>query len=532
MGEFIVTTSLKKLYATKSRIVVCQSGTYCGKSYNILAILIDIAARQPKTRILVVGETIPSIKSGCVNDFKNIMETTERWFDEHWNSTDRLYTFANKSTIQFSSFDGPSKAKAAGKRDILFLNECNQIRWEVANELITRTSERIYIDYNPTSEFWVHREIIGSKDCEVVNLMYHDNEAIPENIVQMLEDRLEKSKTSEYWLNWCKVYIYGETGSVEGNIFNNYEIIDFIPEEAEFMGYGMDFGFNDPTTIIAVYKYNDGYLVDEILHRTRMVTPEIGDFIKKEDLKGMIIADSAEPAIITELQRMGLNVVKAFKGQGSIKAGLDILLRETLYITSKSLNIIEEIRNYKWLVDPTGKVLDEPVDEFNHCFVGETLISTINGDIKIKNIKIGDLVLTSEGYKKVLKVFNNGKKQVVNYSLFSDTGNINLIGTNNHKIKTKKGWKKLSELKKGDVIYQHKNLMEKSITNTEMKNIHQIKLVDVIENQKYNEEVYDLMVEDCHEYFANNILVHNCIDSVRYCVFFHNTQRENINRVF
>lgn len=372
MGDFIVTTALRKIYKANKRIVVCQSGTYTSKTFSILALLIDIAAREPKKRITIVGETISSIKSGTLNDFKNIMENTERWIDEHYNATDRIYTFGNKSTIQFTSFDNTTKAKASGKRDILFLNEANNIPWPIANELITRTSDRIYIDFNPTNEFWVHTEIIPLKDCEIVKLHYTDNEAIPENIINMLEERIEKSKTSEYWKNWCKVYIDGEVGSLDGIIFKDMKLLDFIPEGSELLGFGMDFGFtNDPTTLTEIWKWGEeNYIFNEVLFQTQMTNNDIIRYIKEKELKGLIVADSAEPKSIEEIKRAGINITGAIKGKDSVKNGIDLMLSKNLFITSNSINIINEFRNYSWITDNSGKSLNTPIDEYNHSIDG------------------------------------------------------------------------------------------------------------------------------------------------------------------
>ena len=72
------------------------------------------------------------------------------------------------------------------------------------------------MDFNPTSEFWAHTELMTLEECEIVKLHYTDNEAIPENIVKMLESRIEKAETSEYWKKWCKIYIDGEVGNLDG----------------------------------------------------------------------------------------------------------------------------------------------------------------------------------------------------------------------------------------------------------------------------------------------------------------------------
>lgn len=488
--DFKVTTALKKIYDCKKRKVICSSGTSCGKTVAIIAILIDYAARIPKSKILVVAETIPAVKSGCINIFKDIMISTNRYHDERYNATERIYTFGNGSTIQFSSFDTVGKAKVAGKRNVLFINEANHINFNIANELIVRTTDKIFFDFNPSEECWIHTEIMNDEDSELISLYYTDNEALDENTIKELNSRLEKAKTSEYWKNWCDIYIYGKIGSVQGAVFQDMKIIDFIPDGCDFIGYGMDFGFtNDPTTLVEIWKWNNNYILNQLLYQTEMTNSDIIKFIKENNIKGLIVADSAEPKSIEEIKRAGINITGAIKGKDSISSGLDLMRRETIFVTSTSLDLIKEMRNYCWMTDNNGNILNTPIDDYNHCFVGDTLITTINGYKKIKDIEINDLVLTSNGYKPVLKKFNNGKKTITNYVLTLDTQEVYLSVTNNHKIKTENGWKEISKIEKGDILYLHKYLTE--------KNINYIKGKDIIQED----------VKDFTELFGNQLMV-------------------------
>jgi phage terminase large subunit len=380
MDNFIVTTALKKIFKSNKRKVICSSGTSCGKTVSIIAILIDYAARYPKLKILCVAETVPAVKSGCVNIFKDIMEITNRWVENRFNNTDRIYTFANGSTIQFSSFDTIGKAKVSGKRNILFLNEANHIPFSICNELMVRTSDKIFVDFNPSEECWIHTDLLNDEDSELIHLMFDENEALDENTKKELLARLDKAKTSEYWKNWCEVYIYGRIGNTMGAIFKDIKILDFIPDNTDFIGYGMDFGFsNDPTTITEVWKWNDNYIFNEVLYQTQMTNIDIIKFIKENNLKGLIVADSSEPKSIEEIKRAGINITGAIKGKDSVNNGIDLMLRSNIYCTSNSLNIIKEFRNYCWLTDNNGKSLNTPIDEYNHSIDGiRYLISYLN----------------------------------------------------------------------------------------------------------------------------------------------------------
>ncbi|MBE99330.1 terminase large subunit [Flavobacterium coralii] len=359
------TTAINKLLALKKRKRVIQGGTWAGKTFGIMPLLIDKASKYPNKKITVVAETIPAIKEGVLDDFKNIMQMTGRWNEKNFNATDRVYKFpATGSRIEFKSFDSLGKAKAAGKRTDLFINEGNYIAFEIADALMMRTSERIWIDFNPTNEFWAHTEVLTGDDAEFLLLKYTDNEALPETIYKELMTKIEKSKTSEYWRNWCKVYIDGEIGSLEGVIFTNWKQIDDIPAEATLIGYGLDFGYtNDPTALVAIYKWNGKRILDEVLYQTGMINSEIAKYIKK----GIpVFADSAEPKSIEEIRRHGINIKPVVKGSDSINFGLQAMQNQEYLITSNSRNIIKEFRAYSWDKDKMGKRLNVPIDTFNH----------------------------------------------------------------------------------------------------------------------------------------------------------------------
>jgi|694.fasta_scaffold130391_1 phage terminase large subunit len=638
------TTAINKLLKLEKRKKVIQGGTSAGKTFGILPVLIDRAAKTPHLEISVVSETIPHLRRGAIKDFLKIMEWTNRYVDANWNRSLLTYKFANGSYIEFFSAEQESKLRGA-RRNVLYINEANNISFEAYHQLAIRTSGEIWLDFNPTAEFWAHTEVLKDNDSEHIILTYKDNEALPETIIHDIEQAQHKAQTSSYWANWWKVYGLGLIGSLQGVVFDNWKQIEKIPTDAKLLGYGMDFGFtNDPTTLIAVYKTNNQLYFDEVLYRTNMTNNEIGNFMKSEGIGRPyeIVADSAEPKSIEELRRQGFMITPATKGPDSIKIGIDILKRENFFVTQSSINLIKELRSYVWDTDRDGKLTGKPVDYSNHCFIGETLITTNKGLKRIDEIKIGDNVLTSKGYKKVQKVFNNGLHHVNKYSIQLDTNTVYLTGTNNHKIKTTKSWTELSKLKKGQQIFQHKPLkgsniactMEKSILVEEIKDFIQkfgnfikekylktimyimlmgikiitkyqiltlyikhyikdskrkkdlktiqsllkvfmqkelrlqkngtnqnkelngikrmvksvglinllqikyannaekiikqdtraylntaiktVKLLHFEQGESYKAQVYDLMIEDCHEYFANGILVHNCVDAMRY----------------
>ena len=362
------TTAINKLLAMKARKKVVQGGTSAGKTYGIIPILIDWAAKNPRKRITVVAESIPAVKDGAVKIFKDIMFETGRWVEERWIGNPMEYTFANLSVIQFKSFDTLGKAKASGKRDILFLNEANHIPYEIADALMIRSKET-WIDYNPDNEFWVHTELLQEPNSEFLLLTYKDNEALPPETLEDLLIKVEKAKTSDYWKNWCKVYIDGEVGSLQGTVFQFKQVQD-IPIEADLIAYGLDWGFtNDPTALVAVYRCNGELWIEELIYKTGLTNSQIAAEMNNLSISKSkpIIADSAEPKSIQDLYILGYgNTLPAKKGVDSVRNSIDTLQQHTLNVTAKSLNLIKEFRNYRWQTDNAGKPTNIPIDKFNH----------------------------------------------------------------------------------------------------------------------------------------------------------------------
>jgi phage terminase large subunit len=366
---FVYTTAIRKMLAMTQRKRVIQGGTSSGKTYGIIPIIIDKAARTPRLKITVVAESIPAVKDGAVKIFKDIMFDTGRWIESHWIGNPMEYTFSNGSIIQFKSFDSVGKAKASGKRDILFLNEANHISFEIADALMIR-SKVTWIDFNPDNEFWAHTEVLPEHNAEFLLLTYKDNEGLPPETLEDLLIKIEKAKTSDYWANWCRVYVDGEIGNLQGSVFENWSQCDEIPKDAEFISYGMDFGFtNDPSTLIAVYRYNNELYLDELIYQTKLTNSDLIAKLKELNVyqHQMIVADSAEPKSIEDIRRAGFRIDGAKKGADSIRNSIDTLQAYKLCVSKRSINLIKELRNYKWVTDKDGKSTSQPIDNYNHA---------------------------------------------------------------------------------------------------------------------------------------------------------------------
>jgi len=374
---FQVTTGIKRLLKVQKsdcRIKEIPGGTWAGKTYDIIAIAIDRAIKEQGLDMTVVAETITAVKAGALKDFKNIMRETNRWDISRYNHTDRIYTFTGGSTIQFTSFPDEDSAKQAGKRDWLFINEVNTIPQPICDALMIRTEGDIWVDYNPTATFWFNREFTGKDGTITERLTYRDNEALPESILDELQSRRIKSKTSEFWKNWCDVYLDGKTGRLEGVCIPDWKEISHLPVDAKgqlecrVLRHGMDFGYtNDPTATIALYKWNDAYILDEIFCMKGLLNSDIDRMLKSNDVTGIIAADLAEPKSIAELKTYGHDIMGAPKGKDSIVYGINLLNQNEIYVTSRSKNLINELHNYIYIKDKEGNKGNKPIDAFNHC---------------------------------------------------------------------------------------------------------------------------------------------------------------------
>ena len=358
------TTALRKIHKLKKRTKIVQGGTSASKTFSILWVLSNKAMHIPNLEISVVAESIPHIRRGALRDFEKIMRWGGRYNPNSFNRSLLKYEFLNGSFIEFFSADDSSKLRGA-RRDILYINECNNISFQAYNELAIRTKKEVYLDFNPANEFWVHTELKDESDADFIILTYKDNEALDESIIQQIEKNREKGKTSSYWANWWKVYGEGQVGSLEGVIFSNWKTIDKLPNEARLIGIGLDFGYtNDPTAIIEVYNYNGKRILNELKYQTGMLNSDIAKVLPNNV---PIYADSAEPKSIDEIRRYGKTIKGVTKGKDSINYGIDIMQQQDYLVTKDSTNLIKELRSYIWDTDKQGVKLNKPIDHFNHA---------------------------------------------------------------------------------------------------------------------------------------------------------------------
>lgn len=356
-----VNVVFEHLLDSKSKIVVEQGGTRSGKTFNILLyIIFHYCQINTGKTITICRKTFPAVRSSVMRDFIEILKQHNKYDEANHNKSNSEYTL-NNNLIEFISVDQPQKIRGR-KREFLFINEANELDYEDWQQLIFRTTEKVVLDYNPSDEYhWIYDKVLNRDDVEFYKTTYLDNPFLNENIIEEIE-RL-KETDEQYW----QIYGLGEKGISKATIFNYIEV-PHIPHDAELVSYGADAGYtNDPSTLVSVYKKDHNIYIKEHLYRTMMTTRDISDVLKQEVTnRSPIYFDAAEPRLIDELRRMGHNIQPSLKGKDSINAGIDLLKRFKIHITTDSTNAIQEFRNYKWLEDRSGKLTNKPIPKNDH----------------------------------------------------------------------------------------------------------------------------------------------------------------------
>lgn len=358
------TTALTKISSLRRRLRIIQGGTSASKTFSIVAYLIHTAQSNGGLVISIVSESLPHLKKGAMRDFKTIMNMQHYWADDSWSKTEFTYTFPNGTIIEFFSVDDSSKARGP-RRDILFINEANNVLWEIYRQLAGRTRLVVLIDFNPVGAFWAHEKLVPYRKHDFLQLTYMDNEALEPALRREI---IENGKIDE---NYRQVYVLGNVGRNEGQIMTNWIHIQQIPPEARLMRRGLDFGYsNHPSALVDIYEWNGGYIWDEILYEKGLSNEKIANTILDQPEQVLVVGDSAEPKSIDEISEYGVDIIGAVKGADSIRNGNNLIKSKQVYVTERSTNIIKEERNYLWKMDKNGEPLNVPRDLFNHAMDG------------------------------------------------------------------------------------------------------------------------------------------------------------------
>lgn len=362
---FLAKNYMRVKAAKEAGFTTCslQGSSRSAKTYSVVQFLCMLCYNIPGMTVSIIRAGMPSIKRTVYRDFKDVMLSFGWWNDKSMNKSEFVYTFHNGSWIEFFSTDNEQKVRGS-KRKILFVNEANELSFIEWQQLQMRTTEFSILDYNPSfsEEHWIN-QVNEEKNTYWFISTYKDNPFLEQKVIDEIESL--KWKNPSLW----RIYGLGQRAIVEGLIFENVVVSDYIPIEARRRKwYGIDLGYtNDPTAIVMVCVYGNDMYIDEVCYQTKMLSNDIINACKDVRDAPEFICESADPRLIDEIYNAGVDIKAVQKFPGSIKAGIMKMQQYKIHITSRSTNIRKEFNNYTWRQDKEGKWLNEPIDCYNHA---------------------------------------------------------------------------------------------------------------------------------------------------------------------
>lgn len=360
----------KRAYDSGKYRAICNQGsTRSSKTYSLSQLMIDIASggvnsitgeKYGQKTISVVSPSLPHLKKGARRDILKILEDLNLFEENNFNRTDQIYTFpATGSYIEFFGADDSKKVRGPGRK-ILYVNEANLLSRSTYIQLAMRTEETVFMDFNPADEYNYVYDVADKEGNKLIISNFMNNRAnlSPEQIAE-----IESLKDADE--NLWNVFGLGLRGTSSETIYTHYKIIDEMPGKGE-QCMGQDFGYNVPSALIDIEFYEGGVYWDEVLYEPKLTTGDLIEKYKALYVKKVrpIYCDAAEPKTIEELVRAGYNAQSADK---DVTEGIRKVKSMPLYITKRSINLLKEIKSYKWKTDKDGRVLDEPVKFNDHA---------------------------------------------------------------------------------------------------------------------------------------------------------------------
>ena len=363
-----------------SRYFIVSGGRGSGKSFSVNALLVMLTYEQGHT-ILFTRYTLTSAYISIIPEFIDKLEQFGSIADFHITKDEIL----NKKTgskiifrgIKTSSGDQTANLKSLQGITTWVVDEAEELVDEQKFDTIDLSvrqqgkPNRIILILNPTTkEHFIYRRFFEDRGVQegsntvkenttYIHTTYKDNidnlsESYIQQIEQMRERRPEKYKQQMLgaWLN-----------KAEGVIFNNWSVGEF--KHIGTSVWGQDYGFAaDPSTLVEVNidSSNKRIYLKECFYLQRLTTSQIAQLNLKHAREGLIVGDSAEPRLLSEIKAKGCNVRPSIKGQGSVTYGISLLQDYDIIVSPESTNLIKELNNYRWL----ERKSNTPIDKYNH----------------------------------------------------------------------------------------------------------------------------------------------------------------------
>lgn len=361
------TSAFHKINRLTRKIKIIQGGQGASKTFSICQLLLLKSIRNPNNVATIVTATYPQLKDGVINDMEIICRNAGINFSSFYNKSEKNLKLTNGAVIQFRNLDAKDfHASKGSRRNDLFVNEANRVSWVTLENMWTRTSDNIYVDFNPDHEFWVHERFLKAENKEVdfIILTYKDNEMIPEGERKEIELR----RNNEMW--W-RIYGEGKLGVYSDRQVYQYEFIDEIPATAKRIPSGQDYGQSpDPTTHVDLWVDGANLYADEVFTENNLLLEHIPGAERRSILDQMeickiekgrlIIGDSENAVAIRTIRNAGYNIRGVVKYKGSVNDGISILKSYNLFISKRSVNLKKGIESWHFKVNDNGDIIPEP----------------------------------------------------------------------------------------------------------------------------------------------------------------------------
>ena len=340
------------------RYIFLRGSSRSGKTRAAVQTLILEALVNPSTTITIARETQVSIKNTILVDFQDEMMKLDLWEDKSYNKVDMVYRFDNSSVVRFIGLDDKTGKLRGMKSDIVMVDEVNTIEMNSFVQLDIRCEKYILTAYNPEipTDWWGLDYEQKDNGCVLIST-WRDNAFLEQRIIDSINSLRETDM--DLWL------IYSESQIVPPReiVYQKPEIYDEEPQGIKYTYFGIDFGFSsDPCAVIQVKVKDKELYVRELIYQQGLTNDDLLHIIRNEcnlDRTHDIVADSAEPKSIEELNRGGLKVRGVSKGANSVLFGIQKVRQHKIFVHRDSHNLIQEFDNYRYKKDRSGRVTNQ-----------------------------------------------------------------------------------------------------------------------------------------------------------------------------
>ena len=447
---------------SNANVNIWQGAIRSGKTFSSLLKLMELAISDLPGDFIIVGRSQKTLKMNVIQELFKIAGNAHIL---HKPGNTELYIGHRKCHLIGASDESSEKTIRGATFAVAYVDEITLIPynfWMILYGRMSVKGAQILGTTNPDSPFhWLKTDFLdklNEKPIKTWHFTLDDNPSLDETFKINLK-RI-------YSGLWYQRFIEGRWVLAEGTIYDFFDqsihCIERRPCEPLFYVVGVDYGTTNPTAF-SLIGFNNAYYpncwleqeyyYDSRKNQRQKTDSEYADdlirFIEGKKIKAICIDPSAASFKAELLKRKVDNVMDADNDVLSgIRYTSKLLNDGTLKICSNCVNTIKEFGSYVWDEHSIKLGEDKPLKQSDHCFVGETLVTTERGQIPIKDINIGDRVLTPIGYKRVL-VTHKHRADVEEYDVLGQK----IICTPEHKFYTaNRGWIEACNLIQSDMF--------------------------------------------------------------------------------